>query len=304
VFPPGTVWYYPGEDGRPENFGVIRFTVPANAAGNYRLETSVRSVYEGSLSHDTDFHVVKNGAEFLASRSSEFRHRLHEPPGSCRWGYHRLCHRTGADGSQYASGLKIRATLNLDGVVTEVPPLIVSQPQSQTALAGATVTFSVAAEGTAPLAYQWRFNGMDMPGEMNPTLTLTNVQAASVGQYSVRVSNTAGSALSLEADLSITTPPSPGDYDPRDFSAAHNPSGVWSFGWSPSVGGALRCDSAAHFFGRRRVDSLMAVDQLSDPGGLSKHLPSTVSIAGGQGVFRPAQSGISRERMAGPRISV
>ena len=31
--PAETVWYYPGEDGRSENYGVIRFTVPYGLAG-------------------------------------------------------------------------------------------------------------------------------------------------------------------------------------------------------------------------------------------------------------------------------
>ncbi len=204
VFPPGTVWYYPGEDGRAENFGVIRFKVPTGAAGVYHLETTVRSVYEGTLSRDTDFHVVKNGAEIFsqvlpANSVTGFTNALALSVGDT---IDFLIGR-GADGSQYASGLKIQVTLNLDETVTDIPPLIVSQPQGQSTPVGSSATFSISAEGTAPLTYQWRFNGADLPGETSPTLTVNSVTLASSGAYSVRVSNPVGSTVSSDALLTV-----------------------------------------------------------------------------------------------------
>jgi hypothetical protein len=117
----------------------------------------------------------------------------------------------GADGSQYASGLKIQAALNLDETVTDAPPLILSQPQGQSVTAGSSVTFSVLAESTTPITYQWRFNGTDLPGETNTTLSLNNVTLAVGGAYSVRVTNPVGSTTSADALLSvepIDVPPS------------------------------------------------------------------------------------------------
>lgn len=64
--------------------------------------------------------------------------------------------------------------------------------------------FSVSASGTAPLAYQWRTNGVDLAGgASSPTLTLTNVTTANAGSYTVRVSNTGGSAVSDPATLTV-----------------------------------------------------------------------------------------------------
>ena len=65
-------------------------------------------------------------------------------------------------------------------------PSITTQPIAQTAGAGGSVTFTVAATGASPLTYQWRLNGSDLPGETNPTLVVNNVQAS--GIYSVVVS--------------------------------------------------------------------------------------------------------------------
>ena len=43
-----------------------------------------------------------------------------------------------------------------------VPPAITVQPQSRTNSVGTTATFTVMAAGTAPLSYQWRFNGSNL----------------------------------------------------------------------------------------------------------------------------------------------
>ncbi|MDW8310320.1 MAG: fibronectin type III domain-containing protein, partial [Verrucomicrobiales bacterium] len=56
-----------------------------------------------------------------------------------------------------------------------VPPLITQQPQDQTVVAGQNATFSVVAGGSAPLFYQWRFYGTNLPGATGSVLTLSNV---------------------------------------------------------------------------------------------------------------------------------
>lgn len=86
-------------------------------------------------------------------------------------------------------------------------PSLTSQPVSQTVSAGANVSFGVAAEGTAPLVYQWQKNGSPISGANAPTLNLPNVQGADSGSYRVVVSNAAGSATSAVAVLSVETGP-------------------------------------------------------------------------------------------------
>ena len=44
------------------------------------------------------------------------------------------------------------------------PPAIRTQPQNQTVAVGASASFTVIASGTAPLVYQWHFNGTNLPG--------------------------------------------------------------------------------------------------------------------------------------------
>ena len=87
------------------------------------------------------------------------------------------------------------------------PPSIATQPQSQTALMGETVTFSVAAtNGITPYTYQWQMNSTNINGATSNTLVLTNVQSNQAGTYSVTVGSAGGSVLSSNATLTVIAP--------------------------------------------------------------------------------------------------
>jgi hypothetical protein len=85
------------------------------------------------------------------------------------------------------------------------PPSITVQPTVQLMTVGATATFSVTAAGTAPLAYQWRFNDTNLADKTNRSLALANVQSDNAGNYSVVVTNAFGSVTSRVAVLMFTT---------------------------------------------------------------------------------------------------
>ena len=88
------------------------------------------------------------------------------------------------------------------------PPLITLQPQNQSFVdLGGIATFSVSALGKAPLGFQWRLNGTNLPGATLASLTVTNVQLTNTGNYSVIVSNIYGNTTSVLATLSIALPP-------------------------------------------------------------------------------------------------
>ena len=83
------------------------------------------------------------------------------------------------------------------------PPTISSQPQSRTNDVGTAAALSVTAAGAAPLAYQWRKNGLNVSAQTNATLLLTNVQVIDSGDYDVVVTNNYGSITSQVATLSV-----------------------------------------------------------------------------------------------------
>jgi phospholipase/lecithinase/hemolysin len=85
-----------------------------------------------------------------------------------------------------------------------LPPKILKQPASQTALAGRTVRFRILAAGTAPLRYQWLFDAEAVSGATNALLTLLDAQTNQAGTYSVVVTNAGGSVTSSNAVLSVS----------------------------------------------------------------------------------------------------
>jgi Immunoglobulin domain len=95
-----------------------------------------------------------------------------------------------------------QATLTVSAV--PVAPSITTQPASLTVTAGQTATFSVAATGTAPLAYQWQKNGAAISGATATSYTTPVTATADNGEtFRVVVSNTAGSITSNSATLTV-----------------------------------------------------------------------------------------------------
>ncbi|MGD0538903.1 MAG: LamG-like jellyroll fold domain-containing protein, partial [Verrucomicrobiota bacterium] len=148
-------------------------------------------------------------------------------------------------------------------LAADVPPTITAQPQSQTATAGANVTFAVTADGTAPLGYQWRKSGAtltdggNVSGAATAALTLANVRLGDAGNYDVVVSNGLGTNISRAATLTVTIFPRPIPSRPTSF-----PLGVPSI---PTIQGAVIA-WGWNYFGQTTV-----------PSGLT----NVVAIAGG-----------------------
>ncbi len=88
-------------------------------------------------------------------------------------------------------------------------PNVTVQPQPQTVTAGANASFTAAAIGTGPLAYQWRLNGQNLNdgaginGALTATLSLQNVQLTQAGAYDVVIANALGRQTSNPAQLTV-----------------------------------------------------------------------------------------------------
>lgn len=91
-------------------------------------------------------------------------------------------------------------------------PIITVQPVTQVVCpnTGSDATFSVTATGIG-LLYQWKKNGVAIPGAVSAIYTITNVDSADAGMYEVTVTNAAGSITSqmVYLNTAIITQPSP-----------------------------------------------------------------------------------------------
>lgn len=82
--------------------------------------------------------------------------------------------------------------------------VVLMDPSDQQAFTWSTATFTVEADGTPCLIYQWYFNDTNaIPGATNASLTLTNLQLTNAGNYSVTITNLYGSATSADAALTV-----------------------------------------------------------------------------------------------------
>ena len=92
-------------------------------------------------------------------------------------------------------------------------PAFLSQPISQAATNGATVTFTAMPLGAPPYSFQWLFNDTNLPAGANVSgvnsnsLTLTSVNAGSAGNYSLVFTNPSGVIISSVAALTVNFPP-------------------------------------------------------------------------------------------------
>jgi hypothetical protein len=91
-------------------------------------------------------------------------------------------------------------------VSVPVPPVILLQPRGAELNTGNVGSFGVSAQGSAPLLYQWRRDGVAMAGATAATLMLGQVNAAHAGSYDVLVSNIAGTVVSQPATLVVHPP--------------------------------------------------------------------------------------------------
>jgi hypothetical protein len=113
-------------------------------------------------------------------------------------------HQNGAASSDVVFGLEITGTIP-SVVVTNRPVQIVAQPQSRTNAVGTPATFSVVADGSPVLRYQWRTNGVAILNATNATLNVPTVQLSDNGKaFTVVISNFVNSVTSSVATLTVT----------------------------------------------------------------------------------------------------
>jgi hypothetical protein len=129
----------------------------------------------------------------------------------------------GATGSSYVIAVTVVADAgNYDCVVTNacgsvtstsaamtinVPPFVTTHPSPQTVCAGSGATFSVTATGSAPLSYEWRKNGVAIPGATASSYSIITAAPGDAGLYDCTVINLCGAVTSSAALLTVNTAP-------------------------------------------------------------------------------------------------
>jgi hypothetical protein len=112
-----------------------------------------------------------------------------------------------ADGSLYYLSIGSSALFRIQ--FNGTAPSITTHPASQTISQGQPVTFTCAANGSSPLAYQWQRNMTNITGATASSYMISATTAADNGaKFRCVVSNAFGAATSNEATLTVL-PPAP-----------------------------------------------------------------------------------------------
>lgn len=112
------------------------------------------------------------------------------------------------DGSLYYLARGAGAVFRIQFPANQQAPSITGHPSDQTVTAGQPATFNVTATGTAPLAYQWQRNTVNISGANASSYTIPNTALSDRGaKFRCVVSNAFGSATSNEATLTVESMP-------------------------------------------------------------------------------------------------
>jgi hypothetical protein len=191
-----------GADGR--NFarvggGSVEQDIATTPGGKYRLQF----VYSNEQGYTSDL-LVKFGGVDVA--------QLNVPAGN-RWDWKVAEYVVTATAN--VSHLELRGAgymVNIDQVSLvplNQPPAIVTQPESATVFAGASANFHVGITGATPMRRKWYFNGAEIPGATDVTLTIPNASPGNVGAYYMTASNDYGAVESAHVQLAVESASSP-----------------------------------------------------------------------------------------------
>lgn len=184
-----------------------------DASGNYAFRTVRPGLYTGRIRH-FHFKVKMNGSEVLTSqfvfedqRASFSSDNVAGTLSGASLEAIVINPVNGTDSSGATAQLASKQiVVNVTVTATGTAPTITASPSPGAVAPGDSISFAVAATGTAPLTYQWRKDGVAIAGATSATYVIGSATSASAGQYTAVVTNAAGSATSATAALLVTTP--------------------------------------------------------------------------------------------------
>jgi Concanavalin A-like lectin/glucanases superfamily len=109
-----------------------------------------------------------------------------------------------SNGGDKTQGTDYNWASSIAGFIVTDQPVVTMSPQSVIAFAGdSPVSLSAYAVGVPPLSYQWRRNGVNVPGATTLSCVFTNLTHGISGTYDLVVTNFYGKGISSPASLAV-----------------------------------------------------------------------------------------------------
>ncbi len=240
----GIYWYVSSSSGtnnfanRDRNFQGFG-TATTNTAGYYEFLTIRPGLYTGRIRH---YHLkVKVGSTLILTTqfmpADEATATSNDGIVAGLGSQISLCTYTPTSGSftfngATYTGLIVSKNLVINYAATTTAPAITTQPASVSATVGAGASFTAASSGTTPITWQWYKTGSGaISGATSATYALSNLVAANAGSYYAVATNSAGSATTTAATLTVTAASTP-----SITTGATLPGGVIGVAYSQTLG--------------------------------------------------------------------
>ena len=218
----GIYWYVSSSSGtnnfanRDRNFQGFG-TCTTNSTGYYEFLTIRPGLYTGRIRH---YHLkVKVGSTLILTTqfmpADEATSSSNDGIVAGLGSQISLCTYTPTSGSftfngATYTGLIVSKNLVINYAATTTAPAITTQPSSVSAAVGGSASFTAAASGTTPMTWQWYKTGSGaISGATSATHTLSNLVAANAGSFYAVATNSAGSATTGTATLTVTAASTP-----------------------------------------------------------------------------------------------
>lgn len=108
----------------------------------------------------------------------------------------------------FGTGGNTPLTITVNAVVVppaNTLPVFSVQPTGGSVAVGGSLTLTATATGTPAPTYQWRRNGVNLSAATSSSLSLSNIQVADTGSYTVVATNSVGSVSSQTAVVGVTS---------------------------------------------------------------------------------------------------
>lgn len=206
--------------------GKVFATMNGGLAGYYRVGISKASssafvTLTNNLSYNTDYTLIARYAPSNSASTLWLNPATENDPaavatdGASAISVVAFALREALAGGDGVGGVfldNLRVATSFNEVISSPPaspPLVTTQPVSQIATQGDNLTFTVTATGNPSPGYQWQFNGTNLAGATSTALVLLAVTTNQSGDYSVLVTNLAGTTNSQAATLTVNAPAMP-----------------------------------------------------------------------------------------------